>query len=267
MMMQYEVTGSGSPIVLVPGGLTGWLSWEPHAKILSENHTVIRVQLISVQWGNEDKMLPDDYTIKTESNSLKETLDSLGYNYPVDIVGWSFGAFTSLMFAIDNPKRVRTLTLIEPPALWVLRKDGKLDEKTEKEREFFITLQGDITEDMLAKFLMHAGFIKPGEDARKIPQWSKWINFKRSLRNSLTVANYRDDLNKLRKLNVPVLLVKGTGSSDWLHRVIDTLGENLPNSKVLELPEGHGPHLVSMKEFLTELDKFQKEANEALNAV
>ncbi|HZW39390.1 MAG TPA: alpha/beta hydrolase [Ignavibacteriaceae bacterium] len=267
MMMQYEVTGSGSPIVLVPGGLTGWLSWETHAKILSENHTVIRVQLISVQLGYEDKMLPDDYSIKTESNALKETLDYLGYNYPVDIVGWSFGAFTSLTFAIDNPNRVRTLTLIEPPALWVLRQDGKLDEQTAKEREFFITLQGDITEDMLAKFLVHAGFIKEGEDARKIPQWNKWINFKRSLRNSLTVANYQDDLNKLRNLNIPVLLVKGTGSSAWLHRVIDTLGKSIPNSRIIELPEGHGPHLVSMNEFLNEVDKFQKEANETFDLV
>jgi len=43
MKMQCEVTGSGRPIVLVPGGLTGWVSWEPFVKSFSENRTVIRV--------------------------------------------------------------------------------------------------------------------------------------------------------------------------------------------------------------------------------
>ena len=34
-------------IVLVPGGLSGWASWKPHAEILSKRHRVIRVQLLN----------------------------------------------------------------------------------------------------------------------------------------------------------------------------------------------------------------------------
>ncbi len=33
----HEVTGQGDPIVLVPGGLSGWLSWIPFAERLSKS--------------------------------------------------------------------------------------------------------------------------------------------------------------------------------------------------------------------------------------
>ncbi|MBI3397431.1 alpha/beta fold hydrolase, partial [Candidatus Woesebacteria bacterium] len=194
LRMKSEVSGSGNPLVLVPGGLTGWVSWEPHAKILSEKHTVIRVQLLNVQLGLENLALPPDYSVKTESEALAATLDSSGYTMPLDMVGWSYGAFTALQYALDHPERIRTLTLIEPPAMWVLRSNGKFDEQTQKEADFFLTLHGDITEDMLAEFLQHAGFIRPGQSARKFPQWNKWTPFRKSLRNSPTVVNYTDDI-------------------------------------------------------------------------
>jgi pimeloyl-ACP methyl ester carboxylesterase len=261
MKMQSIISGKGSPVVLVPGGLTGWLSWEPHSKILSEKHTVIRVQLLNVQYGIENRELPKNYSVKTESEALAETIDSLGNNTPMDIVGWSYGAFTSLQYALDHPKRVRTLTLIEPPAMWVLSSNGSFDETTQKERDFFLTLHGDITENMLAEFLAHAGFIKPGQSARELPQWNKWVPFRQSLRNSPAVVNYNDDRMRLKNFQLPVLLVKGTGSSSRLHKIIDELAKNIPNSRIVEFPEGHGPHIISMNEFMLELEKFQSHFN------
>jgi hypothetical protein len=82
MKMQCEVTGSGRPMVLVPGGLTGWASWEPFVEGFEEKRTVIRMQLLGVQWGLEDRFLPEDHSIKTESEALAATLDSLDYKMP-----------------------------------------------------------------------------------------------------------------------------------------------------------------------------------------
>jgi pimeloyl-ACP methyl ester carboxylesterase len=260
MKMQCEVTGNGRPIVLVPGGLTGWVSWEPFVKMFSETRTVIRVQLIGVQYGLEDRSLPESYSVITESNALAATLDSLGYNMPVDVVGWSFGAFTSLEFALDHPERIRTLTLIEPPAMWVLRETGKWDDETQQSADFFETQKGDITEDMLAEFLIKAGFVQPGQSPRDLPKWNYWLPFRRSLRVNPSVVSFRDDVTRLQNFQPPVLLVKGTGSTAWLHRIIDGLSETIPHSHVVEFPGGHAPHIVSMDQFLPVLEKFQNEA-------
>lgn len=40
----HEATDKGEPIVLVPGGLSGWLPWIPFAEPLAKDRQVIRVQ-------------------------------------------------------------------------------------------------------------------------------------------------------------------------------------------------------------------------------
>jgi hypothetical protein len=75
LKMQAKVTGDGKHLVLVPGGLTGWLGWEPHAERLSKTRKVIRVQLLNVQYGFENRRLPPRYSVKTESHALASTLD------------------------------------------------------------------------------------------------------------------------------------------------------------------------------------------------
>lgn len=262
LKLQAKVSGDGIPLLLVPGGLTGWKSWEPFVEIFStKQRKVIRVQLINVEYGIENQPLPDNYSVKTESRALAATLDSLGYYVPLDIVAWSYGALVTLDYALDHPERIRTLTIIEPPAIWVLREKGALDVETQQTLNFFESLHGDITEDMLAAFLQEAGFVKPGESPRNLPQWTQWLPFRQSLRNSPAIVAQRDKLKRLQDFKQPVLLVKGTGSAPFLHHIIDGLSSNLPNSHIIELPGGHAPHIVSRDKFLLDLEKFQKESS------
>jgi pimeloyl-ACP methyl ester carboxylesterase len=260
MKMQCEVKGEGTPLVLVGGGLTGWKSWEPFVDLFAaKQREVIRVQLICVQYGLENRPLPSGYSVKTDSNALSATLDSLGHRGPLDIVAWSFGAFTSLTYALDHPEHIRTLTLIEPPAMWVLRETGKFDEEPQQTAAFFQKFHGDISEDMLADFLIHAGFVPQGQSPRSLPQWNGWVPFRQSLRDNPFVVSYNDSVQRLKKFQPPVLLVKGTGSTRWLHHIIDGLSENIPRARVVEFPGGHAPHIVSRDLFLLELERFQKE--------
>lgn len=256
MKMQTKITGSGTPIVLVPGGLTGWISWEPHAERLSSTRKVVRVQLLNVEYGFDNRQLPSDYSVKTESLALAASLDELGLTEPLDIVAWSYGADITLDFALDNPERIHTLTLIEPPALWVLKANGKLDDDTKKIVDFLKTLDGDITEEKLENFLKAVGFLQPGKTARELPQWEQWIKYRQSLRNSPAVAEHNDNIERLKSFNHPVLLVKGTGSAQFLHKIIDALAMYLPQAKVIEMPAGHAPQIASFEKFLEKLQSF-----------
>ena len=77
MQMKTEISGAGQPLVLVPGGLTGWISWKPHAERLSSSYRVIRVQLLAVDLGLRGEPLPKDYSVETEIEALGETIDRL----------------------------------------------------------------------------------------------------------------------------------------------------------------------------------------------
>jgi pimeloyl-ACP methyl ester carboxylesterase len=257
MKMLSKIDGEGKPIVLVPGGLTGWISWDKHTEILSRDRKVVRVQLLNVQLGFENKPLPSDYSVLTESKALAETLRELNLDKPFDIVGWSYGALTTLDYVLTYPENIHTVTLIEPPAFWVLRSNGPLDYEAEKGMRALKDFQGDITDDMLEKFLGAVGFLKPDESARELPQWNLWKQYKQSIRNSPAVINHNDNAERIKSFTKPVLLVKGTGSAGFLHQIIDVLNKYFPNSKVTEMPAGHGPHIVSMNRFLNEIREFQ----------
>jgi len=256
MKMQSKISGHGSPVVLIPGGLTGWMSWDPHALRLASDRRVIQVQLLNVEYGYEQRDLPNDYSVKTESRALKRTLDNLCLPFATDFVAWSYGADVALDFALDNPGMVRTLTLIEPPALWVLRAGGSFPDSLKGIPEMLRDLRGDITDEMLESFMSVIGMVGAGQNPREMPQWTLWRSYKQSLRHSPALSSQYDSLDRLRAFDPPVMLVKGSGSAVFLHSIIERLASNLPNARVAELAGGHAPHIVSMETFLELLASF-----------
>ena len=165
MVMPFDTKGDGRPLVLVGGGLTGWQSWVPHQERLAAHRRVTRLQPLNVSLGLDETPLPDDYSVKLESGALAASLDRAQLPGAVDIVAWSYGALVTLDFALDHPGRVRTLTLIEPPAFWVLEATGSLGERSARERDELKALhdemKGDVTEEQLERFLKQAGFGAP----------------------------------------------------------------------------------------------------------
>lgn len=256
IFVKTDIKGSGNPLVLVPGGLTGWLSWEPHQQALSSEYKVIRTQLIAVDYGLESKSLPVTYSVDYETEALKNTLDNLNIE-KADFAAWSYGAEVTLNFAINNPDRVRTLTLIEPPAIWVIKSRKELSQKLLSEQKLIQKLgPNEITEEQLIWFTHFAGFVPESIDPRTLPQWETWNKHKQSLRTQDVVFRHKDSIEKVRQFTKPVLLFRGEGSSEFLHEIIDILEEEFPNAKVSTLPGGHAPQIVAMKEFLEILTSF-----------
>jgi pimeloyl-ACP methyl ester carboxylesterase len=79
----HELVGEGDPMVLLPGGLSGWLSWIPFVKPLALH--------------------------------ARSLLRHLGIDR-AHIVGHSSSANIALQLALDAPEAVVTLTLLEPAA-------------------------------------------------------------------------------------------------------------------------------------------------------
>lgn len=256
-----KLIGRNAPLILVPGGLTGWISWDPFVPHFSSNRKVIQVQLLNVQYGIENIELPKDYSVGTESSALAASLNEAGFDRPSDFIGWSYGAMVLLDFALNNPNLVKTLVLIEPPAFWILKAHNCINAEIKQEMEFLYTLHGDISEAQLESFLITAGFARPGSSVREHPKWEAWKPFRSSLKNSRAVLNHTSELNKLKNFKKPVLLVKGTGSSFFLHEIIRLLSEDLPVSETVEFPEGHAPHIVSTNNFLGAVNLFQEKYN------
>jgi pimeloyl-ACP methyl ester carboxylesterase len=256
MIMKTETTGEGDPLVLVPGGLTGWISWKGHAETLSREYRVTRVQLLNVDLGLSGEPIPPDYSVDMEVEALGSAVDAEGIG-AAHFAAWSFGALTTLSYAVRNPGRVRTLTLIEPPAMWILRATGAFSAELAEEQKRLKTFgPGDVTEDQLAWFCIFAGFVPPGADPRTVPQWPGWVLHRQSLRHGDAVYTHREDVERVRSFRKPVLLFKSGQSSPWLQRIIDELSREFPAAVTHDLPGGHALHLSSGERFLSILKQF-----------
>jgi pimeloyl-ACP methyl ester carboxylesterase len=208
--MRTKVTGRGAPLVLVPGGLTGWLSWEPQIERLAANRQVISVQLLSVDYGLDGRRLPPDYSLRTESQALAAALAELGLTQPVDVAAWSYGAAITLDYALNHPARIQTLTLIEPPAFWVLGRERPRGAEYEALLALGKTIQNDVSEAQLEQFVRAVGLCPPGKSPTQLPQWPVWLRHRYSLRNTSAPFQHQDDPTRLGTFRRPVLLVKGT---------------------------------------------------------
>ncbi len=73
-VLQHDDQGEGDPIVLVPGGLTGWLSWIPHQERLAAERRAIRVQPVHNELGSRGELVDPGYDDEVERECLRVLL-------------------------------------------------------------------------------------------------------------------------------------------------------------------------------------------------
>jgi pimeloyl-ACP methyl ester carboxylesterase len=113
----------------------------------------------------------------------------------------------------------------------------------------------DVTEDDLAAFLEIAGLASSKEEARSDPYWERAVPHRMTLSwLSKVLEPSARSIEELANIRYPVLLVKGSVTTDGDKRVVDVLGERLPNATVLELPGDHASHIQSIDAFLEGLE-------------
>lgn len=263
-VLQYDEKGQGDPIVLIPGGLTGWLSWIPHQQRLAARYRAIRVQPIHNELGSAGFPGDPGYTAETEREALRLTLDALGLEQP-HLAGWSGGGKAALEFATEYPDRVRSLTLVEPAAYWILEQLGERLEDVERGYSFVHGLFGRaVTEDDLATFLAQGGFVDRVADAPSHPNWARWLTHRVALSwQSQQLDHPERSADELVRVTCPVLLTKGTRTDDLDRRLVDVLGERLPNASVVELEGDHAHHIQSIDSFMAALEDHLTRGGEA----
>ena len=106
--------GTGAPLLLVHGGLSGASGWVPILPKLARNRRVFAVDLPG--HGLSD---PFDYTgvdlLELATTFLRDILDALELR-TVDLVANSMGGLFSVVFSLESPERASRLVLVGAPA-------------------------------------------------------------------------------------------------------------------------------------------------------
>ncbi|MGN6256317.1 MAG: alpha/beta fold hydrolase [Solirubrobacterales bacterium] len=252
-VLEYNSIGTGEPpLVLLPGGLTGWQSWLPLVPALSAERRVVRMQLICNAEGLAGRPGDPSYDAEMERESIEMTLEAARVA-GMHLVGWSNGGRVALDFALAHPDRVLSLTLIEPPASWLVA------EEDETAREFDEYLAGcagrELSDEDLCEFLVRAGLGPEGTDFAALPQWEFWSSCRQSLSwgGERMTSSAAAGIEGFQQLETPTMVVRGRSTSSWLSAVAGRLAAEMPKAELVELDGGHACILERPEEFVAAL--------------
>lgn len=116
-----EEQGTGEPLVLVHGSASDYRTWASRLDSLSNHHRTIAYSR-RYHWPNDAIPEGVDYEMMRHVDDLECLLNQLGVA-PAHLIGHSYGGFVCLLLVLRSPNLVRTLGLVEPPAITLFASD------------------------------------------------------------------------------------------------------------------------------------------------
>ncbi len=254
--ISYMDIGKGEPVVFVHGTVGDYRTWDAQMNPFAQDYRVIaysrRFAYPNEQVLNES----NDYSVTAHSKDLTQFLKTLDIG-PVHLVGHSYGAFTSLMTAIEHPELLRSLTLGEPPVMSLLQ---NVPDGDKIGNDFFAKVFTPTAEafknnnDKKAVEIFVGGVTMDSLYFSQAPQQQKDIMMDNivELRALVSTENLLPplDCDEIKTLKMPVLLIKGDKSPEILTLIIDELDSCIANNELVTLPNSsHGLEYENPIEF------------------
>ena len=104
----YAVYGKGEPLLLLHGGLGTTDMFAPILPKLTENHTIIAVDL---QGHGRTALGERPFSLEAMGDDMAAIVKALGYA-KVDVMGYSLGGGVAFRMAVQHPETVRRLVLV-----------------------------------------------------------------------------------------------------------------------------------------------------------
>lgn len=245
-----------APVILIGEILGGGTSWAEHAHYLSGSRTVYTATPDLVSYAAKGCYPPQDWGIKSESRSLRESLNNLLIG-KVHVAGWSMGGTIALDYALTYPETILTLTLVEPQIRWLLRAEKLHVQQQVDDLEKFKSFSNRVIDQIVVgEFLRMVGAIGDDEVPEESRAWRLAWDNRLAISNAWKVVTHEEHPKRLLGFNVPTLLVNGEGSGLLDQSMIASLGQLIPTVSHLVLPGLHTSHITSLGEFLRKFEEF-----------
>ncbi|MBX9602951.1 MAG: alpha/beta hydrolase [Bryobacteraceae bacterium] len=106
--LAYTVEGSGPPVVFIQGVGVHGSGWLPQVRALADRFTCLTFDNRGI---GESQPRPARLSVKQMADDTAALMDACGWD-SAHVVGHSLGGLVSLQLALDNPRRVRSLSLL-----------------------------------------------------------------------------------------------------------------------------------------------------------
>jgi pimeloyl-ACP methyl ester carboxylesterase len=245
-VVHYELKGpeTGPMVVLVHGFSVPYYLWDPtFDALVAEGFRVLRYDLYGRGFSDRPEK---DYDLDLFLSQLSRLVETLHIRTPFDIMGLSMGGPIVAAFANRSPKKVRSVTLIDP-----------LTEPITT-REIFpanVPLVGEYVVAVYAiPFMLPAAQKRDFFNPDRFPDWidryqvqMRYKGFRRAIISTLRYlmrdADPVAEYEAIGRSGKPVLLFRGAADTTITPENIETIKKAIPTVRFHEIPEaGHVPH-------------------------
>jgi len=231
-----HVSGKGPVVVLLHSSLSSSKQWTILVNHLKSEFTVINIDILG--YGSARNVeCPENYRASVEVNRIKSTLNQLGLeNEPYHIVGHSFGGALGLKLAVEEPKRVLSLSLYEPVPFHLI------EENTEEKlilNELFKKVNVDdlfMAAEAFMDYWNIEGFFKslPLRVQQSASNEMKKVNI-----DSIALMSETYGPNEINKIASPVLMITGERSPELSKVLANIIVSSLVNVRQDIFDAGH----------------------------
>jgi pimeloyl-ACP methyl ester carboxylesterase len=232
--VDYDETGAGSTVVLVPGSCSTGAAWRPMLAHWQRGFRCVTTSLLGYG-GTAERRTAGDTDISHEAEAVEAVIRRAAC--PVHLVGHSFGGLTALAVALRRRVPLLSLTIAEAPAPEILRPMGEyrhyLAFRNMTDNYYLAYFSGDNTAiEQMIDFYGGAG------------TFSSWPQRLRDYAIETTPVNLLDWASAygfrltpalLATVKIPTLVLWGEASHPAAKRANQLLGQFMPNATIAEI--------------------------------
>lgn len=240
--LSYEVHGSGETIVFIHGFSLDSRMWLPQIQYFSKKYHCVAFDMR----GYGKSSLPNnEYSYQDDIKALMDHLDI----DKAHIVGLSLGGEEALNFALDNPNRIKTLTLVSS-SLGGYSSTVNWDVRA-KEDGLEIAKKNWLNHPVFASSKMYPEALK--QMKTMIADYSGWHWLNSGYRSRPVLPA----VSRLKEISHPVLIVTGELDLKYYHDIAKILQTNIRDNVCVSIDEsGHMLTLEQPERFNSILENF-----------
>jgi pimeloyl-ACP methyl ester carboxylesterase len=233
--IDYDETGDGPTVVLVPGSCSTGAAWRPLMSHWKGGFRCVTTSVLGYG-GTAERRTAGNTDISLVAEIIEAVIRRAGTQ--VHLVGHSFGGLAGLAVALRHPEMLHSLTILEAPAPEILRHAGEdahystFRDMTLSYFAAFRSGQANAIERMIDFYGgsgTFAGWPQRVRDyavattAVNLLDWSSAYGF------ALTPA-------LLKTITTPTLVVRGENSHPAVKRANELVGQSIPGATVVTVP-------------------------------
>jgi pimeloyl-ACP methyl ester carboxylesterase len=241
--IDYDESGAGPTMVLVPGSCSTGAAWRPVIAALENRFRCVTTSLPGYG-GTAERRTPGDPSLSHEAEALESVIRKAGGR--VHLVGHSFGGLVALAVALRGQAKLASLTVIEAPAVMLLaggREIRHIRAFGEMTAGYFAASRdgnADAIEAMIDFFGGAGTFASWPPRVRAYAVATTPVN----ILDWETAFDYSLPAEALAQVEVPTLVVRGGESHPAMQRVNEILSERMTQATLATI-EGASHFMIA----------------------